>query len=108
MLVRKFAPPPYTAVIEWLPLFKFEIERVACPDAFKVLEPSDLLPSLKVTGPVGIAVPGALATTVAVKVTSWPLFDGLSDEVTVVVVASLFTVWVKVEEVLILNLESPL
>ena len=53
--------PPYTAVIEWLLLFKFETEKVACPDVFKVLEPSVLLPSLKVTVPVGIAVPGALA-----------------------------------------------
>jgi len=57
---------------------------------------------------VGMAVPGALATTVAVKVTDWPLFDGLSDEVTVVVVASLFTVWVNAEEVRVLNPESPL
>lgn len=108
MLVRKLELPPYTAVIEWLPLFKFEIEKVACPDEFKVLEPSVLVPSLKVTVPVGTAVPGALATTVAVKVTDWPLFDGLSEDVTVVVVASLFTVWVKVEEVLVLNWESPL
>lgn len=100
--------PPYTAVMEWLPLFKFETERVACPDAFKVLEPSVRVPSLKVTVPVGTAVPGALATTVAVKVTDWPLCDGLSEEVTVVVVPSLFTVWVKVEEVLVLNLASPL
>ena len=108
MLVRKFVLPPYTAVIEWLPLFKFETERVACPDAFKVLEPSVLVPSLKVTVPVGTAVPGALATTVAVNVTDWPLCDGLSDDVTPVVVASLFTVWVKVEDVLALKLESPL
>ena len=84
-------------------MFKFEIERVACPDAFKVLEPSVLLPSLNVTVPPGIAVPGALATTVAVKVTDWPFLDGLREEITVVVVASLFTVWVNVEDTLILN-----
>ena len=108
MLVRKLELPPYTAVMEWLPLFKFEIEKVAWPDAFKVLDPSVLLPSLKVTVPVGTAVPGALPTTIAVKVTDWPLFDGLSEEVTVVVVASLFTVWIKAEEVLVLSLESPL
>jgi len=40
--------PPYTAVIEWLLLFKFETEKVACPDVFKVLEPSVLLPSFGV------------------------------------------------------------
>ena len=108
MLVRKLVLPPYTAVMEWLPLFKFEIEKVACPDAFKVPEPSVLLPSLKVTVPAGTAVPGAPATTVAVNVTDWPLFDGLSEEITVVVVASLFTVWVRFEEVLVLNVASPL
>ena len=108
MLVRKLALPPYTAVIEWVPFFKLEIEKVPCPDAFKVLEPSVLVPSLNVTVPVETAVPGALATTVAVNVTDWPLIDGFCDEITVVVVASLFTVWVKGEAVLALKLESPL
>ena len=67
-----------------------------------------LVPSLNVTLPVGTAVPGELATTVAVKVTVWPRLDGLSEEVTELVVASLFTVCVKAEEVLALKLESPL
>lgn len=72
------------------------------------MEPRDLFPSLKVTVPVGTAVPGVLASTVAVKVTDWPWFEGLSEEVTELVVPSLFTVCIRVEEVLVLKLESPL
>ena len=74
----------------------------------KDFEDSVLVPSLKVTVPVGTAVPGALATTVAVKVTVWPWVDGLSEEVTELVVESLFTVWVRVDEALVLKLELPL
>src|SRR5579872_153561 len=92
--------------MEWLPRLKLEVESVAWPED-KVLEPSDLVPSLKVTLPVGTAVPGALATTVAVKVTDWPWVDGLSDEVTELVVPSLFTVWVRTEEVLPVKLVLP-
>jgi hypothetical protein len=69
---------------------------------------SVLFPSLNVTLPVGTAVPGAFATTVAVNVTLWLWFDGLCDEVTELVVASLFTVWVSAEEVLGLKLALPL
>ena len=81
---------------------------MACPEAFRVLVLSVLFPSLKVTLPVGTAVPGALATTVAVKVTDWLWFEGLSDDVTELVVASLFTVCVSAEEVLGLKLVLPL
>jgi hypothetical protein len=51
-------------------LFKFEIDKVAWPDAFKVFVPSDLVPSLNVIVPVGTTVPGAITETVAVKVTA--------------------------------------
>lgn len=74
----------------------------------KDFEDSVLVPSLKVTVPVGTVVPGALATTVAVKVTVWPWVDGLSEEVTELVVESLFTVWVRADEALVLKLELPL
>ena len=46
---------------------------------------------MNVTVPVGVAEPDA-CVTVAVKVTTWPDTDGLADEVSVVVVAGLFTV----------------
>jgi hypothetical protein len=85
-----------------------EVENVAWPEAFRVLVLSVLVPSLNVTLPVGTAVPGALATTVAVKVTLWLWLDGLSDEVTELVVASLFTVCVSADEVLGLKPALPL
>ena len=93
--------------MEWLPLLRLEVEYVALPED-KDFEDSVLVPSLKVTVPVGTAVPGALATTVAVKVTAWPCFDGLSEEVTELVVESLFTVWGRADEALVLKLELPL
>jgi len=94
--------------MEWLPLASVEVEKVAWPEAFKVLVLSVLVPSLKVTLPAGTAVPGALAVTVAVKVTLWPCLDGLSDEVTELVVASLFTVCVSADDVLGLKVALPL
>jgi hypothetical protein len=54
--------------------------------------PKVVVPSLKVTVPVGFPLPGATALTVAVKVTDWPKTDGLAEEVTVVVVSALPTV----------------
>jgi hypothetical protein len=42
--------------------------------------------------PEGVPEPGALAVTVAVKVTLCPAVEGLLDEVTLVLVLSLFTV----------------
>ena len=50
-------------------------------------EPRTVAPSRKVTLPGGVLEPDAVATTVAVKVTFWPWLDGLSEVVTVVVVA---------------------
>jgi len=38
--------------------------------------PSTVVPSLKVTIPVGVAAPETVAETVAVNVTDWPNFDG--------------------------------
>src|SRR6266516_4835510 len=55
---------------------------------------------VKVTVPVGVPAPGATALTVAVKVTIWPDTDGLTEEVTVVVLLALLTVWVNGEAVL--------
>ena len=65
---------------------------------------------MKVTVPVGVPVPGAVAVIVAVKMTDWPKTEGLADEVTAVVVLALLTVWVNGEPVLllVLKLASPL
>ena len=94
--------------MDWLPRLSAEVENVAWPEASKVLVPRFLVPSLNITLPVGTAVPGALATTVAVKVTVCPWVDGFKDDVTEVVVPSLFTVCVSAEDVLVLKLELPL
>jgi hypothetical protein len=66
-----------------------------------------IVPLKKVTMPVGTPAPGAVAVTAAVKVTGWPVDDGLADEVMVVVVAALLTVWVNAALVLPVKLASP-
>jgi hypothetical protein len=62
--------------------------------------PIETPPSRKVTVPVGVPVPGAIALTVAVNVTVWPNTDGFADEVTVVELESWLTVWVIAADVL--------
>lgn len=78
--------------MEWLPRVRAEVANVALPEESKVLVPSVAVPFLNVTVPVGMAVPGEFAITVAVKVTLWLCRDGLSEDVTELVVPSLFTV----------------
>src|SRR2546430_16471575 len=52
------------------------------------------VPSLTVTVPVGVPLPGALVVTVNVKVTAWPSADGFGVcPVMAVVVAAAFTAW---------------
>jgi hypothetical protein len=62
---------------------------------------------LNVTVPVGVPEPGAVALTVAVKVTAWPNVLGLAEDVTAVLVAAWFTVCVMAGEVLVAKLVSP-
>ena len=91
--------PPYDAVMEWVPAVKEAVIYVACPLAFNVPVPSVVVPSLKVTVPVGVPVP-ELGATVAVKVTDCPTVEGFTDEVTVVVVDARLTTWDSAAEVL--------
>jgi hypothetical protein len=65
-------------------------------------------PSWKSTVPVLVPDAGAVAVTVAVKVTLCPESEGLTEEIRVVVVLPLFTVWIKGAEVLVLKFTSPL
>ena len=83
--------------------------KVAWP-ALSVPVPKVAAPSLKVTVPVGVPLPGAEALTVAVKVTDWPETEGLAEEATVVVVLAALMVWVRGAPVLSLPLKlvSPL
>ena len=60
---------------------------MAIPLTLSVPVPSVLLPSLKVTVPVAVPEPGALAVTVAVNVTDCPKTDGLTLETTEVVIS---------------------
>ena len=54
--------------------------------------------SVKSMVPVGVPEPGELEVTVAVKVTCWPVTEGFTDEVIVVVVDAWSTVWVSEPE----------
>jgi hypothetical protein len=64
-----------------------------------------LNPLLNVTVPVGVA---PVALTVAVKVTVCWKVEGLGADTSEVVVATLFTIWLKTAEVLAASLASPL
>ena len=88
-------------MIESDPTGRLDVVNVATPLAFNDAgEPSVVLPFLNVTVPVGVPVPEA-GLTVAVKVTAWPLCEGLGEEVSeVVVLIRLLTVWVNGDEVL--------
>jgi len=66
------------------------------------------VPSLTVTVPVGVPLPGALVVTVNVKVTVWPSADGFGVcPVMAVVVAAAFTVWAVPPEALVAKLAFP-
>jgi hypothetical protein len=83
VLPVKFVSPAYTAVIECEPPAKVEVANVADPP-LRAFVPSDVVPFLNVTLPVG--VPEVAGVTVAVNVTDCPKLDGFSDEPTAVVV----------------------
>ena len=93
--------------MEWEPAKSDDVVNVAWPET-RLLVASGVVPSLKVTVPVGVPLPGETAPTVAVNVTELLTTEGLSDEVSVFVVVALATVWVSVEDVLTLKLPSPL
>ena len=68
--------------------------------------PSVVVPSRKLTVPVGEPAPGDTAVTVAVKVADWPNTVGVS-VASVVVVAVELTVCVSAVDVLARKLPSP-
>jgi len=66
------------------------------------------VPSLTVTVPVGVPLPGAFATTVYVKLTAWPTTEGFGVfAVIVVVVLAIFTVCMAPTDVLPAKFASP-
>jgi hypothetical protein len=90
----------------WLPTDSDEVVKVALPE-LKLAVPRVEAPSRKVTVPVGVPVAGATGLTVAVNVTAWPNTDGFTDEVTVVELPALPTVWMIAAEVLLAKFVSP-
>ena len=64
-----------------------------------VTTPSEVVPSLNVTVPVGVPTAGGTGLTVAVSVTVCQITDGLGVELRLVVVGEL-TTWVTVGDVL--------
>ena len=93
-------------MIEWEATASGLVTNMAWPELSRVPVPRVFAPSLKVTVPVGMPVPGLFAVTVAVKVTDCPDTDGLAEELTNVVVLY-FTVWVTLDDVLPVKLASP-
>lgn len=91
----------------WLPTASADVVNVATPEPFNVPVPMELPPSRKLTVPLGVPAPGDAAETVAVNVTDWPKTEGLTDDVTAVVVLSLFTTCDSTADVLPVNVPSP-
>ena len=57
--------------------------------------PSTVVPSMKVTVPVGIALPGEVAVTAAVRVTSWPATGALGEALRAVEVVIGSMTWLR-------------
>jgi uncharacterized paraquat-inducible protein A len=88
-------------LIDCEPLASVEVLYVALP-LLIVAVPSVVLPFVNVTVPVAV-----VGVTVAVNVTEAPYADGFADEASVTVVFLLFTVCVRVVDVLPLSFVSP-
>src|ERR1700733_6117482 len=58
----------------WVPAVRVEVVKIALPEELRVAVPRTVLPSRKVTGPVGTA---KFPLMVAVRLTDWPVGAGL-------------------------------
>jgi len=101
MAGAKLASPEYEALMLWLPAESLLVDRIACPFALSVTGPAPsgvagvVVASRKVTVPVGMPVAGAMAVTVAVKVTDCPSMDGSWFDTSPTVTAPLLTTWMS-------------
>lgn len=84
LLVVKPPVPVKAAVIEWLPIASVDEVKVALPAVTVTALASVVVPSVNLTVPVGTLVPTPVI--VAVSVMDWPEVEGLTEEVTAVVV----------------------
>src|ERR1700690_127200 len=97
-------------MIECTPTVSAAVVQVATP-ATNVTAPHPARAAAPLSNanlPVGVSEPGALAVTVAVKVTDWPNTGGFTVRVTTVLVGSAVTTCVITGEVLAALLASPL
>src|ERR1051326_2694554 len=92
----------------WPAPLSADVLKLALPPPLSVFVPSTVAPSLNVTVPVGVPRAGTFAVTVTVKLTAWPEVDGLSDELTAVVVPPALTGWLMAAEGTALKFGSPL
>src|SRR5712692_7041530 len=90
----------------WAPAPSADVVRVAVPP-LRDLVPSVVVPSRKVTEPVGVPTPGDVTVTVAVRVTGCPNTGAVGDTVSVVVVEAWLTCWLTGDEALPMKFESP-
>jgi hypothetical protein len=79
----------------WLPTLSSDVLKLALP-LLRLAVPRTVEPSWKVTVPVRVPEPGALAVTIAVKVTVCPKTEEGGAALTTVVVLSWLTVSVVV------------
>ena len=86
VLPVSLASPLYTAVMLCTPADNVETDNVALPPLTGEV-PSTVVPSRNCTVPFAAA-----GDTAALKITGWPEFDGLADDVRFVEVEALFTV----------------
>ena len=75
----------------WLPTASDEVVRTAVPVESSGTWPRTVVPSRKVTIPVGVAGSAGDATTVAVSATGWPSAEGLGEPASVVAEAFAWT-----------------
>ena len=97
--------PPYVAEIECEPTDKPAIVNVAAPP-LTVPVPKTVAPSINVTVPVDAGRPPGVIT-VALNVTDCPKTLGLTELLSVVWLAALFTVCVSDADVLVVNDAAP-
>jgi hypothetical protein len=109
VLPEKLVSPLYEAVTVWVAAARAVLkEAVVTPPALLTLTglPALLPSTMNCTVPLGAPAPGAVTLTVAVKLMLWPDTEGLTEELTTVLVAARLTVWVR-EPVLVEKPESP-
>jgi len=82
--------PVYSAVTECVATLSVEVEKVATLP-LKAPVPKVVAPSLNVTVPLALPVPGDVTVNVAVNVTDCPETDGLGEPTSAIVVLALFT-----------------